>query len=64
MAAQREPNQVEILVALQQQQQHKRYLHDYNYVVGFERRISPLGLSILDNGRENEIRLQLYQSYK
>ena len=29
--------------------------------VGFDCRISPLGLSILDNGRENEIRLQILE---
>ena len=49
------------------QQQHKLYVHDYNYVVTVLQKsfnISPLRLSILDNERENEIRLQLYQSYK
>ena len=32
--------------------------------VGFDCRIFPSGLNTLDNARENEIRLQLYQSYK
>ena len=34
-----------------------------NYV-GFDCRIFPLGLNTLDNAGENEICLQLYQSYK
>ena len=32
--------------------------------VGFDSRIFRLGLKTLDSVRENEIRLQLYQSYK
>ena len=32
--------------------------------VGFDCRSFPLGLNTLDNARENEIRLQLYQGYK
>ena len=32
--------------------------------VGFDCRMFPLELNTLDNARENEIHLQLYQSYK
>ena len=40
-----------------------RWIKSTNYV-GFDCRIFPLGLNTLDNARENEIRLQLYHSYK
>ena len=32
--------------------------------IGYDCRSFPLGLNALDNARENEIRLQLYKSYK
>ena len=37
-------------------------LQSQNFV-GFDCRMFPLGLNTLDNARENEIHLQLYQSY-
>ena len=40
-----------------------RWIKPTNYV-RFDCRIFPLGLNTLDNARENEIRLQLYHSYK